>query len=170
MVGPLLALVLSSLITGNLAQATQSTTKYYPYFESLTVCAPVNVLINASTDNKYSITLDADPTVRQALVFDYQGGKGLGIESFGSFNSSSPIKITLSMPPGILSYLELDYTNSDITVDVPFSQAKGEIANNGNGRVIVTRGLDGGLAKVSTIGCGCPLCMPHACHCPVLNS
>jgi hypothetical protein len=159
MIGASLALLSAVLLSAH-AQQGSTTTQYYPYFESLAVCAPVNVLINQSADSRYSITLEADPAVRQALVFDYDGGKGLGIESVGSFKSSNPIKITISLPPGVLQYVELDYTNSDITIDVPFSLSKGEIANNGNGRVIVTRGLDGGLAKISSVGCGAPPASP----------
>lgn len=154
MLGTCLAVISSLLLTCHHAHAQQgrTTVQFYPYFESLAVCAPVNILINQSTDGKYSISLNADDAVRQALVFDYDGGKGLGIESVGSFKSSNPIKITISLPANVLQYVELDYTNSDITIDVPFALSKGEIANNGNGRVIVTGGMDGGLAKISSVG------------------
>nr|QOL01071.1 putative extracellular protein CSOL_005 [Pseudococcomyxa simplex] len=152
---PILAFAVLGFIAGAHAQASQGSTDttYYPYLESLTICTPINIYINSSTDGKYAVTVDADPAVRKALLITYQG-KGLGIESFGDFQSSNPIKITFSLPPGILQYIEADYTNSDIAIDTSFSKAKGEIANNGNGRIIVSKGMDGDLVKVSTVGSG----------------
>ncbi|CAK0737066.1 hypothetical protein CVIRNUC_000849 [Coccomyxa viridis] len=139
---------------GLVAGQTTSNTTYFTYFESLSVCAPVSVLVNQSADGKYSITVDADAAANKALVISYQGGKGLGIESLGDFNSSNPIKITLSLPPGVFNYAELDYTNSDLVIDNTFSKDKGEIANNGDGTVIVNKGMDGSLNKVSIVGSG----------------
>jgi CRISPR/Cas system CMR-associated protein Cmr3 (group 5 of RAMP superfamily) len=152
--GVLLPLAVVGFIAGSTAQAQQTITNTttYPFFNSLTVCAPINVLISESTDGKYTLTVDADPEVQEALVISYSGGVGIGIETEGDFQSSNPIKITLAMPPGALQYIELDYTNSDVAIDVPFDKLKGEIANNGNGNVIVTRGMDGALAKISTVG------------------
>ena len=137
---------------GLVAGQTASNTTYFTYYESLSVCAPVNVLVNQSTDGKYSITVDADAAANKALIISYQGGKGLGIESLCDFNSSNPIKITLSLPPGVFNYAELDYTNSDLVIDNTFSKDKGEIANNGDGTVIVNKGMDGSLNKVSIVG------------------
>lgn len=148
-----LFLAVLGFIAGSHAQTSQGSaqTTYYPYLESLTICTPINVYINSSTDGKYALTVDADSAVRKALLVSYQG-KGLGIESFGDFESSNPIKITFSLPPGVLQYIEADYTNSDIAIDTTFSKEKGEIANNGNGRIIVSKGMDGDLVKVSTVG------------------
>lgn len=142
-------------VAGSHAQVTQGSaqTTYYSYVESLTVCAPINVYINSSTDGKYAVTVDADSVVRKALKITYQG-KGLGIETFGDFESSNPIKITFSLPPGILQYVEADYSHSDLAIDTVFSNEKGEIANNGNGRIIIPKGMNGDLVKVSTVGSG----------------
>lgn len=135
-----------------IAGQTTSNTTYFKYFESLSVCAPINVLVNQSTDGKYFITVDADAETTKALTISYQGGVGLGIETLGSFNSSNPIKITLSLPLGMFKYAELDYSNSNIVIDNIFSKDKGEIANNGDGDVIITRGMNGNLNKVSIVG------------------
>ena len=96
--------------------------------------------------------MNATPEVQRALQITYTGNNSIGVESFSSFNSSLPIEITLSLPKGQLQYIELDYTNSSIAIDNSFSQTKGEIANNGNGDVLVTGGMDGNLAKVSAVG------------------
>lgn len=149
-VATLVVVVLAS--AGLIAGQTTSNTTYLPYFDSLSVCAPINVLVNESTDGRYSITVDADAAVTKSLIVSYQGGVGLGIESLESFNSSNPIKITLSLPPGQFSYSELDYTNTDLVINNTFSSQKGEIANNGDGTVIVARGMDGSLNKVSIVG------------------
>ncbi|CAL5218430.1 g111 [Coccomyxa viridis] len=55
---------------------------------------------------------------------------------------------------GQFSYSELDYTNTDLVINNTFSSQKGEIANNGDGTVIVARGMDGSLNKVSIVGSG----------------
>lgn len=147
---PLVVVVLAS--AGLIAGQTTSNTTYLKYFDSVSVCAPINVLVNESTDGRYSITVDADAATTKALTISYQGGVGLGIESLGDFNSSNPIKITLSLPPGQFTYSELDYTNSDLVINNTFSASKGEIANNGDGSVIIARGMNGGLNKVSIVG------------------
>ena len=149
-IATLAVVVLAS--AGLIAGQTTSNTTYFPYFESLSVCAPFNVLVNESTDGRYSITVDADANTTKALTISYQGGVGLGIESLGDFSSSNPIEITLSLPPGIFKYSELDYTNSDLVINNTFSKDKGEIANNGDGNVIIARGMNGNLNKVSIVG------------------
>jgi len=149
-IATLAVVVLAS--AGLIAGQTTSNTTYFPYFESLSVCAPINVLVNESIDGRYSITVDADANTTKALTISYQGGVGLGIESLGDFSSSNPIKITLSLPPGIFKYSELDYTNSDLVINNTFSKDKGEIANNGDGNVIIARGMNGNLNKVSIVG------------------
>lgn len=154
MLGVLVPLAVVGFIAGSHGQAVQTTVNVttFPYYESLTVCAPINVLITTAKDGKYSLTVDADPDVQKALLISYSGGKGLGIETSGDFQTSNPIKIILSLPPQTMQYIELDYSNSDLAVDNSFSNEKGEIANNGNGNVIITKGLDGDLAKISTVG------------------
>ena len=116
------------------------------------MCAPINFLVNQSNDGRYSITVDADAETNKHLVISYQGGMGLGIETLGDFNSSNPIRLTLSLPPGVFQYTELDYSNSALVIDNTFSKDRAEIANNGNGAVIIPRGMNGNLNKVSMVG------------------
>lgn len=144
------------LISAGIAvgQTTLNTT-YLRYFNALTVCAPFNVLVTESTDGRYSVAVDADAATTKALRISSSGGSGitgLAIESQGDFNSSNPIKVTLSLPPGQFTYSELDYANSDLVINNVFNTSKGEIANNGDGSVIIPRGMNGDLNKVSIVG------------------
>ncbi|KAK9808040.1 hypothetical protein WJX73_007783 [Symbiochloris irregularis] len=137
-------------------EATLNTT-YVPYFNAIAVCAPVNVLVNDSTDGTYSISIKADAAASGALNIQHQGGSGivgLSIETLGDFKTSEVIEVVLSLPPGQFNYAELDYTNSDLVINNTFNATKAEIANNGDGTVLIPRGLDTSLNKVSTTGAG----------------
>ena len=88
--------------------------------------------------------------MRQSLAIDVNG-KGLGIASNLTFNSSQPIKVTVRMPEGVLQYTEINFVNSDLLVNVTFSKSKGEIVKRGNGTMVIS-GLNSDLAKFSVAG------------------
>ena len=150
---PFTIVVLAS--AGLAAGQTTVNTTYVDFFNSLAVCAPFNVLVTESTDARFSISVSADAATSSALrivLSGSSGGVGLGIQSIGDFTSSNPVKITLSLPPGVFKYSELDYSNSDLVFNNTFNVTKGEIANNGDGSLIIARGMNGDLNKVSIVG------------------
>ena len=69
--------------------------------ETVAVCTPINVLI-APASNAYEVVVEAEAPVREGLAIDVNG-KGLGIASNLTFNSSQPIKVTVRMPQGATS-------------------------------------------------------------------
>ena len=66
--------------------------------ETVAICTPINVLI-APASNAYEVVVEAETPVREGLAIDVNG-KGLGIASNLTFNSSQPIKVTVRMPQG----------------------------------------------------------------------
>jgi hypothetical protein len=104
----------------------------------------------APASNAYEVVVEAEAPVRQSLAIDVNG-KGLGIASNLTFNSSQPIKVTVRMPEGVLQYTEINFVNSDLLVNVTFSKSKGEIVKRGNGTMVIS-GLNSDLAKFSVAG------------------
>jgi len=96
----------------------------------------------APASNAYEVVVEAEAPVRQSLAIDVNG-KGLGIASNLTFNSSQPIKVTVRMPEGVLQYTEINF--------VTFSKSKGEIVKRGNGTMVIS-GLNSDLAKFSVAG------------------
>ena len=68
----------------------------------MAICTPINVLI-APASSAYEVVVEAETPVREALAIDVNG-KGLGIASNLTFNSSQPIKVTIRMPEGAASF------------------------------------------------------------------
>lgn len=137
-----------------IGQITLNTT-YLSYFNAIAVCAPVNVLVNESTDGSYSISVKADAAASDALIIQQQGGSGivgLTVESQGDFSSSRPIEITLSLPPGQFNYAELDHTNSDLVINNTANASKIEVVNAGDGTVLIPYGVNAPLNKISVVG------------------
>ena len=76
-------------------------------FGTISNCLPISVLVqpNATSDQLFTLVVEAEPSVLAALSHNVTGaGQGgtLLLENTADFNTTRPIKMTVTMPVGAL--------------------------------------------------------------------
>lgn len=91
--GPVMALVVTmSLLGGSLAQANQ--TRSLEAFSNIYACVPFTATVDPG--DGYSVSISAEQAVTDAILTTVKDGN-LYLES-GSFDSSQPIEVSISLP------------------------------------------------------------------------
>lgn len=81
-----------------------TTTKDLEPFDSISICAPLNVLVVPSTNGASQIRIEAD--MASSLSATVSGSR-LSIETTGSMQANNDIKVTVSLPATALRALEV---------------------------------------------------------------
>jgi hypothetical protein len=104
-------------------------------FNGIENCAPFNALVAPSAGNAYAITLEAEPVALSSLSYIVDAGiLSLGVN--GSFNSTQPIKVTVTLPASALASLQTTVTGMLFTAP-GFQSSSLSINVGGTGRVVV---------------------------------